>query len=87
MRKEAELKSRYDISFHVTGIATGRHGAAIDPDGLDYIRAAELVEVGESLASLSKIPVLDNLDFLRACGADVLFENTPVNHSHWPAGH
>jgi homoserine dehydrogenase len=80
-RKEAELQSRYDISFQVTGIATGRHGAAIDPAGLDYIRAAELVEAGESLASLSKIPVQDNLDFLRACGADVLFENTPVNHT------
>jgi homoserine dehydrogenase len=80
-RKEAELQSRYDISFQVTGIATGRHGATIDPAGLDYIRAAELVEAGESLSKLSKIPVQDNLDFLHACGADVLFENTPVNHT------
>ena len=87
-RKEAELQSRYDISFCVTGIATGRHGAAINPAGLDYIRAAELIEAGESLAALSKISnnkspdlLWDNLDFLRACGADVLFENTPVNHA------
>ncbi len=49
-RKEAELQSRYDITFSVTGIATGRHGTAIDPAGLDYIRAAGLVEAGESLA-------------------------------------
>ena len=80
-RKETELDSRYDISFHVTGIATGRHGAAVDPAGLDYIKAAELVEAGESLAALSKISVQNNLDFLRVCGADVLFENTPVNHT------
>jgi homoserine dehydrogenase len=80
-RKEAELQSRYDITFQITGIATGRHGAAIDPEGLDYIRAAELVEAGESLAPLSKIPIRDNADFLRACAADVLFENTPVNHA------
>jgi len=80
-RKQAELQSRYGITFRVTGIATGRHGAAIDPAGLDYIRADGLVEAGESLAALSKIPVRDNPDFLRACGADVLFENTPVNHS------
>jgi homoserine dehydrogenase len=65
----------------VTGIVTGRHGATVDPAGLDYIKAAELVEAGESLAALSKIPVKNNLDFLRVCGADVLFENTPVNHA------
>ena len=79
-RKEAELQSRYDISFHVTGIATGRHGSAVDPAGLDYIRAAELVEAGQSRAGLSKTSLQDNPDFLHACGADVLFENTPVNH-------
>lgn len=80
-RKEAELQSRYDITFHVTGIATARHGSAIDPAGLDYLRAAELVEAGQSLAGLSKISIQDNPDFLRTCGADVLFENTPVNHA------
>jgi homoserine dehydrogenase len=79
-RKQAELQSRYDITFSVTGIATGRHGAAIDLAGLDYIRAVELVETGESLVSLSKIPIQGNIQFLHACGADVLFENTPVNH-------
>jgi len=80
-RKEAELQFHYDITFQVTGIATGRHGAAIDPAGLDYIRAVELIEAGESLAMLSKKSIHDNNDFLRACGADVLFENTPVNHA------
>jgi homoserine dehydrogenase len=77
--KEAELQSRYDITFRVTGIATGRHGAAVDPAGLDYIEAAELVEAGQSLAVLSRTPIGDNSDFLRACAADVMFENTPVN--------
>jgi homoserine dehydrogenase len=79
-RKEAELQQRYGITFGVTGIATRQHGSAIDPAGLDFLRAAELVESGQSLASLSKIPVRDNLDFLRNCAAEVLFENTPVNH-------
>jgi homoserine dehydrogenase len=79
-RKEVELKQRYAITFSVTGISTRNHGAAIQPEGLDYIRAAELVETGKNLATLSKIPIQDNLHFLRACGADVLFENTPVNH-------
>ena len=70
-RKQAELQSRYDITFSVTGIATGRHGAAVNPAGLDYIRAAELIEAGESLAILYTIPIRDNSDFLRACAADV----------------
>ena len=79
-RKQAGLQQRYGLTFNVTGIATGQHGSAINPAGLDYIRAAELVEAGENLTALSKIPIQDNLDFLRSCGADVLFENTPVNH-------
>jgi homoserine dehydrogenase len=80
-RKEAELQSRYDISFSVTGIATGRHGAAVNPDGLDYIHAASLVEAGDSLAGLSRTPIGNNSEFMRACAADVMFENTPVNHA------
>jgi homoserine dehydrogenase len=78
-RKQAELKDRYGITFTVSGIATGHHGAAIDPSGLDAVKAAGLVEAGKSLKSLSKVPVEDNFDFLLRCGADVLFENTPVN--------
>jgi homoserine dehydrogenase len=80
-RKEAELQSRYDITFRVTGIATRRHGAAVNPDGLDYIHAADLVEAGESLAGLSRTSIAGNSEFLRACAADVMFENTPVNHA------
>jgi len=79
-RKQAGLRDRYDITFTVTGIATGRHGAAIRPDGLDYVQAVKMVEAGESLAGLSRLPIQDNFDFLRNCGADVLFENTPMNH-------
>lgn len=79
-RKGAELQRSYDITFKVTGIATRHHGAAINPAGLDIIKAVEVVESGESLSELSKIPVQDNLHFLRSCGADVLFENTPLNH-------
>jgi homoserine dehydrogenase len=33
--KQDVLSSQYGITFTVTGIATGRHGMAIDPAGLD----------------------------------------------------
>jgi homoserine dehydrogenase len=79
-RKEAGLKERYGITYTVTGIATGAHGAALDPRGLDLEAALQLVESGQSLASLSTFPITDTLDFIRKCPADILFENSPVNH-------
>jgi len=81
LEKATELRERYQISFAFTAIATGRHGAAIDPNGLDIQRALALVESGGSLDELSRQPSpADRLDFIRASGADVLFENTPVNY-------
>jgi homoserine dehydrogenase len=81
LRKEAELKERYDLSFSIIAIATGRHGAAISLDGLDIQHVLRLVEAGQSLSTLSAQPVpADTLAFIRSCGADVLFENTPVNY-------
>jgi homoserine dehydrogenase len=80
MRKERELLRRYGITFSVTGIATHRHGAAIDHNGLNLVRAVELAEKGEAVGGLSKVAVQDNFHFLRNCDANVLFENTPVNH-------
>jgi len=80
-RKDALLKSQYGISWRVTGIATGRHGMAIDPGGIDVGRALELIESRQSLAVLSRLPQPASvIDFIGACPADVLFENSPVNH-------
>jgi homoserine dehydrogenase len=82
LEKSGEIESRYGITYTFTGIATGRHGAAIHPDGLEIRRALELAEAGLSLAPLSSGPdPADGLDFIRRCGADVLFENTPVNYA------
>lgn len=80
-QKEAELSESYQISFDITGIATSRHGTVIDPNGINPQRALRLVETGHSLTELSAQPApQDMLDFIRACPADVLFENTPVNY-------
>lgn len=77
LQKQNELRERYGLTFSVTGIATGSHGMAINLQGLDLARALSAKE----FASLSteSVPV-DALDFIRQCGADVLFENTPVNY-------
>jgi homoserine dehydrogenase len=82
LQKRSELLTRYDITFSVSGIATGKHGAAIHPDGLDVETALQLVGSGKNLGQLSSVPVpADNFDFIRRCQADVLFENTPVDHA------
>ena len=78
--KEAELRDHYGITYGVTGIATGRHGAAIDPAGLDLDKALHLSESGKSLSSLTAVRVVDTIDFIRKCSANVMFENSPVNH-------
>jgi homoserine dehydrogenase len=83
LSKETELREAYQISFDFTAIATGRHGSAIDPRGLDIRNAINLVETGRTLDALSVKPAPDDmLEFIRACGADVLFENTPVNYEN-----
>lgn len=79
-RKTSELKQRYDITFTVNGIATQSHGIAIDPAGLDLTTTLHALRTGRSLALLSKTPVNDTLEFIQKCDAEVLFENTPVNH-------
>jgi homoserine dehydrogenase len=81
LSKRALLQARYALTFQVNGISTGRHGAAIDPRGLDLARALALIEGKGSLSELSMHSAPSaTLDFIQACPADVLFENTPVNH-------
>jgi homoserine dehydrogenase len=78
-RKSELLEQMYGITYTVTGIATGRHGFAVNPDGLDVAKALELVESGQSISSLSTLDVSDSISVVRNSQADVMFENSPVN--------
>jgi homoserine dehydrogenase len=81
LQKRTDLEHDYNLTFSVTGLATGRHGSAIDLDGLDLEKALAIVAAGGSLNDLSRAdPQLDSFDFIRQCGAQVLFENSPVNY-------
>jgi homoserine dehydrogenase len=82
LRKEDELQDKYELTFSVTGIATGQHGLAIDPHGLDLEKALALVECGGTLSTLSRTSIDNSLDFIRSVPGDVLFENSPVNHEN-----
>jgi homoserine dehydrogenase len=78
-RKRSLLEDKYGITYSVTGIATGRHGFAVNPDGLDVNQALELVESGKSISPLSTFPVGDPISVIQNSSADVMFENSPVN--------
>lgn len=79
LRKQDLLKSQYDITFSFTGISTGKHGFAVDPNGLDINQALELVENGQSISPLSSFDVQDSIAVIKHSNADVMFENSPVN--------
>ena len=78
IRKQDLLKQQ-GITFSFTGISTGSHGCAVNPDGLDIHKALELAESGQSIAPLSSTAVDNSLAVIRHSAADVMFENSPVN--------
>lgn len=90
LRKQDELHALYNLTYKITGVATARHGAMIDLDGINLARLVEeglgagsqggAPETLTALPGVSKIPPSDTFAFLRNCGADVVFENTPVNY-------
>ncbi len=81
LRKRQTLRQSFQIDWRVVGLVTGHHGAALDPGGIDLDSALALAQAGESLDPLSKTDApSDPAALIRASGADVLFENTPVNY-------
>lgn len=79
--KQELLRANYGFSTLVTGIATGHHGMAINENGINVEEALRLSEDGQDLTPLSALPVPSSImDFISAVPADVLFENSPVNH-------
>jgi len=82
MRKQKELASDQDITFSVTGIATGKHGSIIDDKGIDLAKALEVLQQGGRLDDIPSVRICkDNFEFIKNCGADLLFENSPVNYA------
>lgn len=79
-RKRGMLQSQYDVTYAITAIATGRHGFAANPDGLDVNKAMELVESKRSISPLSSFLVNSSLEAIQHSSAHVMFENSPVDH-------
>jgi len=80
-RKQSVLHQEFGFTTKIVGIATARHGMAIDPDGIDGEEAIRIASSGGSLDVLSKTPPPASVfELINSCPADVLFENSPVNH-------
>lgn len=79
-RKRDALQSQYGITYAVTGIATASHGCAVNPAGIHISQALELAENKQSIHSLSSFPVSNAFETIQRSQADVLLENSPVNH-------
>jgi len=81
LRKRPLLMEKYGLDFVVTGIATGSHGCAAAPQGLDLETALAWMEEGRSLDGLSALPAATPVEVINASAGEVMFENSPVNHS------
>lgn len=80
-QKRQELAQRYGIGFKFTAIATGRHGRAINPDGIDVLDAIDLYQKEQSIEGLTVVkPTRDITEFIAQSGSDFLLENSPVNY-------
>ena len=68
------------LRVRVPGIATARHGTAIDARGLSLRRCLSRLRAGKSLEGLHEgRPVASSLDFIRRSPADVLIELTTLD--------
>jgi homoserine dehydrogenase len=72
--RAAELRSRYGIAFHFTGIASRRLGWIANPEGLGEIEGALARELPKPDPKINNVR-----DWLSAARADVLFEATSLN--------
>jgi homoserine dehydrogenase len=84
-RKKWLLKE-YGIDWKITGIATRNHGTAIDHGGLPIRKILGSWKRHSNLDNFHNGPTCDSpSDFIRQCGADVLFEMSVLDLSGEPA--
>ncbi|MEJ2244748.1 MAG: homoserine dehydrogenase [Acidobacteriota bacterium] len=80
------LINKYGVEWKITGIATNNHGTSIDPRGLPIRKILSSWKRHHSLDPFHNGPACDShADFIRQCGADVLFEMSVLDLSGDPA--
>ncbi len=80
------LLKEFGLEWKITGVATKNHGAAIDPGGLPIKKILGAWKRSSSLDPYNNGPACSSqTDFIRQCGADVLFEMSVLDLSGEPA--
>jgi homoserine dehydrogenase len=86
LHRRAWLHREFGLEWKVTGIATQNHGMAIDHSGLPVQKMLRSWKRDFSLDRYHEGPACSsNTDFIRQCGADVLFETSVFDLSGEPA--
>jgi len=76
----------FGLEWKVTGIATRSHGMALDHAGLDLQKILRSWKAGRGLDRFHAGPACSSTsDFIRQCGADVLFEMSVLTLTGEPA--
>ncbi len=80
------LLRQFGIEWKLTGIATTSHGIAIDREGLPIKRILGSWKRHSNLDQFNNGPECHaQIDFIRQCGADILFEMSVLDLSGEPA--
>ena len=76
------LLKEFGLEWKITGIATRNHGTSIDHNGLPIKKILGSWKRHSNLDHFNNGPTCDSTtDFIRQCGADVLFEMSVLNLS------
>lgn len=79
--KRSEVRESYGLDLQVVAIATGSHGIAYDPDGLDLERAVKLRRQGGNLSELSRQGPPESVEaLLEIASAEAVLESVPVDY-------
>jgi homoserine dehydrogenase len=80
------LLKEYNLEWKITGIATKSHGISIDHSGLPIKKILRTWKHHSHLDQFHNGPAChSHTDFIRQCGADVLFEMSVLNLTGEPA--
>jgi homoserine dehydrogenase len=80
-RKRDDVQARYDLTFKIIGIATGKHGIVFDPAGIDQADALNGLRIEQVWPSTEE----NRLKLIRDCAAatsnGALVEMSPINRA------
>src|SRR2546423_8439479 len=81
--RQTLLAKNYQITWQITGIATGKHGCVTSGTGLTLSDILPRLESGNRLEQMPNcLPASDTEHFIETCDADILFETTPLNYEN-----